>query len=833
MMRRPPVAIGDRKVKLIPIIERHWLDNRVRVRGIAVQVGVAITLTAVLYGSSLVSYLLFHSLVEIVTIAVAMNLFLLAWNTQLYLRYDYLKILGVSYGFIGLIDLMHTLAFKGMGVFPSNDANLATQLWIAARYLQAFALCSAPLFARRTLSNRVLLPVVLALVGATMGWIFSGTFPTCYLEGTGLTSFKIVSEYVISGFFLVAVFLLSRERKAFTPRVFSLIVASIGLTILSELAFTSYISVYSQANLVGHLLKLMAFVLIYQALVEVGFKEPYEGIFRDLRESERTLGETVLERTARLRESEERFRSVFESSPLGKALTAPDGRLKEINQSFADMLGYAIEELQQRNFGEFTHPDDQEISRSTIRDLLAGEGTSRRFEKRFLHRDGHVVWAEVTTALLRDHQGTPLHFITSVTDITGRKQNEAERERLQAQLNQAQKMEAVGLLAGGVAHDFNNMLGVILGRVQIAQRMIGPDHPVSVQLVEIQKAGDRSVELTRQLLAFARKQTIVPRVLDFNRSLEKSLSLLERLIGEAIEIVWLPGKDLLPIRMDPGQIDQVLANLCVNARDAINGTGTITVETRAFEVDQTFCRTNGESHPGPYVVVAVSDNGHGMSPETRARIFEPFFTTKELGQGTGLGLATVYGIVKQNNGFITVYSEEGKGTTFQLYFPALVEPVVASDEVPVLAPLPRGHETILLVEDEPMLLDVVSSMLNDLGFNVLSASTPEEALRLAEETTRPVDLLVTDVIMPHMNGKDLATRLCDRNPRLKVIFMSGYTAKVIAQQDNSDSAEGFLQKPFTTRQFAEKIAEVLSASSEAAGTRPVSLGLDLANNGTN
>jgi len=393
--------------------------------------------------------------------------------------------------------------------------------------------------------------------------------------------------------------------------------------------------------------------------------------------------------------------------------------------------------------------------------------------------------------------------------LVDRQRAEEDRVRLQTQLNQAQKMESVGRLAGGVAHDFNNMLGVILGQAELALEQVGPDQPIYAGLREICAAAERSADLTQQLLAFARKQTVAPRVLDLNETVEGTLKMLRRLIGEDISLAWLPGGSVGTVRMDPSQIDQILANLCINARDAIGNAGKITIETEAVMLDEAWCAEHTGFAPGPFALLTVSDDGCGMDKDTLEKLFEPFFTTKEVGKGTGLGLSTVYGIVKQNNGFISVYSEPGLGSTFKVYLPRHMG---KAEQVPVetgAKPVEPGQETILLVEDEPAILRMASQMLQRRGYTVLTAASPGEALRLAETHGGGIDLLMTDVVMPEMNGRDLAGNLLALYPEIKCLFMSGYTADVIAHHGMLDAGVQFIQKPFNTKELGDKIRTVL------------------------
>jgi PAS domain S-box-containing protein len=382
-------------------------------------------------------------------------------------------------------------------------------------------------------------------------------------------------------------------------------------------------------------------------------------------------------------------------------------------------------------------------------------------------------------------------------------------DALEAQLHQAQKMEAVGRLAGGVAHDFNNMLAVIAGHADLALEQTAADSPLRADIVEIQEAAQRSAELTRQLLAFARKQTIAPKVLNLNHTIAGMLKMLGRLIGEDIDLLWKPAGTLWPVNMDPTQIDQIMANLIVNARDAITGVGKITIETGQAVFDESYCGTHADVNPGSYVLLAVSDTGCGMDKAVLAQLFDPFFTTKPPGKGTGLGLAMVYGIVKQNRGFINVYSEPGHGTTFKIYLPRHEPDPMDARLAQSLAATPTGAETVLLVEDEAALLNLGKVLLERLGYTVLAAAGPNQALQLAEAHADVIHLLLTDVIMPDMSGRDLWQRLRVLRPGLKCLFMSGYTANVIAHHGVLDDGVHFLQKPFSRKALATKLRDAL------------------------
>ncbi|MEW5913980.1 MAG: response regulator [Thermodesulfobacteriota bacterium] len=390
------------------------------------------------------------------------------------------------------------------------------------------------------------------------------------------------------------------------------------------------------------------------------------------------------------------------------------------------------------------------------------------------------------------------------------KRAEEEKERMEEELRQAQKMEAVGRLAGGVAHDFNNMLGVIMGNAEMALAQQAPDTPLHGLLEEIQKAARRSADLTRQLLAFSRRQIAAPKVVALNQTIADQHKMLVRLIGEDINVRFIPGDKLWNVLIDPSQVDQILANLAVNARDATPDTGTITIETGNVVLDEAYCNQHIQVPPGEYVMLSFSDTGVGMSPEVQEHIFEPFFTTKGEGEGTGLGLSTVFGIVKQNDGLIHTYSEPGLGTTFKIYFPRFQGKAEAAATAVEESPL-GGDETVLIVEDESQLLELAQTVLSRFGYNVLAARTPSAACQLAETYEGDIHLLLTDVVLPEMNGKELQGKILAIKPDIKTLFMSGYTANAISHRGVIDQGIQFIGKPFTIKDLARKVREALLA----------------------
>lgn len=515
-----------------------------------------------------------------------------------------------------------------------------------------------------------------------------------------------------------------------------------------------------------------------------------------------------------LHEAEQRFLDVMHASDEAIVLVDENGFV-DCNEATARHLGYPSREAFIKTERPATAPPTQPDGRDSVEkakelERLAFETGFQRFEWMNRHADGHDFPADIsiTPVIFR---GKPMIYCVW-RDLTAIKQAEEEKEQLQAQLIQAQKLESVGRLAGGIAHDFNNMLSIIRGYVDLAIEELPEEHPVHEDLLPIRDAAERSSAITRQLLAFARKQTIAPQVIDLNTAVEALLDILRRLIGENIRFTWHPSNQSSLVYIDPAQIDQILTNLCVNAGDAVEDTGNVSIEVEQMSFDPSFCEIHSGFAVGEFVVLAVSDNGCGIPQESITHIFDPFYTTKAVGKGTGLGLSTVYGIVKQNNGFIKVYSEPGCGTTFKVFLPRYAgeekEPVTPGD-----AFTPAGDETILVVEDNPTILALTARLLEQSGYQTLTACTPSEAIDTARSHADKIDLLVTDVVMPDMNGRDLAKNLMTHCPDIKCLFMSGYTANIIAHQGLLDKGVHFIQKPFTASTLTAKIRETLADTS--------------------
>ena len=508
-----------------------------------------------------------------------------------------------------------------------------------------------------------------------------------------------------------------------------------------------------------------------------------------------------------LRESEQRYRSLFDRMPIGLYRTTPKGQIVDANPSLIQLLGFPdLKSLQSINVIEtYTNQDDLIRWQS----LMKQEGIVRNYEKQLDRSDGSIIWVEENTRAVRDSKGEVLFYEGSFQDITERKRAEEEMTSIQEQLRQSQKMEAIGRLAGGIAHDFNNVLTVIKGYSQLSLIELKEGDPLRANIEEIQKATERAVGLTRQILAFSRRQVMEMRVLDLNTLLRDLDKMLHRVIGEDIELVTLLTEDLGRVKVDPGQIEQVIMNLAVNARDAMPSGGKLTIETANVELDEAYAHHHVAVKPGHYVMLSVSDTGVGMTPEVRDRVFEPFFTTKERGKGTGLGLSTVYGIVKQSGGNIWVYSEPSHGTTFKIYLPRVDEPLEEIKEKMVRKDLPRGNETILVVEDEEEVRKLSGRILRRQGYRVLEASNGGEALIFCEQQKEPVHLILTDVVMPEISGRQLEERLRKVRQDFKVLYMSGYTDNTIAHHGVLEKGVNYIQKPFTPDALARKVREIL------------------------
>ncbi len=526
---------------------------------------------------------------------------------------------------------------------------------------------------------------------------------------------------------------------------------------------------------------------------EAGRITHYQGIVLDITDKRRA--------EEKLKLSEERFRHFFENAPVYCYMVSPEGVILDVNKAALGALGYEKEELVGKPIMTI-YPEDQLPRVKENIETWRNTGRLEEREIEVLTKGGQRRTVLLSASAVRSGKGKILHSVSVQRDVT-------ERRHLEEQFRQAQKMEAIGRLAGGVAHDFNNLLTVIKGTSQLLLLDLREADPLRKHVEEILEAADRAAALTAQLLAFSRKQVMELRVIDMNRIVEDLEKMLRRIIGEDIELVTFLQEGISKVKADPAQIQQAIINLAVNARDAMPEGGKLTMETANVDLDEEYARLHTGVEPGPYVMLSMSDNGAGMTAEVKERVFEPFFTTKEMGKGTGLGLSTVYGIVKQSNGHIWVYSEPGRGTTFKIYLPRVEEPLDGAEGRPSDEVVPRGNETILVVEDEDALRELAVRILRRQGYKVLEASDGGEALMLCEKHREPIDLVLSDVVMPGMSGREVTERIQAIHPEAKALYMSGYTDNVVVHHGVLDKGTRFIHKPFTIDGLARKVRAVL------------------------
>jgi two-component system cell cycle sensor histidine kinase/response regulator CckA len=518
--------------------------------------------------------------------------------------------------------------------------------------------------------------------------------------------------------------------------------------------------------------------------------------------------------------SEDRYRMIVENIHETIWSMDHDLRYTYISPSIFRISGYTAYEMQNIiPLSQQMTPESHALALQVVDEELAKEQLGGRvdsvhtriLELEMYHKSGGTYWAEVTGTFNRDENGKIIRIVGVTRDITERKTAEIEKKRLEGQLLQAQKMESVGRLAGGVAHDFNNMLTVIHGYAEMIKSRLPQDDPIFRDVLEIEKAASHSRDLTRQLLAFSRKQIIEPKLMDLNALISGTEKILSRLIGTDIDLRFYPGKNIWKIMFDHSQLEHILVNLVANARDAMTNGGKLTIETENIHLNEAYCKTHLGFLPGYYVLLGVSDDGAGMDREILQHVFEPFFTTKETGRGTGLGLATVYGIVKQNNGFINVYSEPGKGTTFKIYIPRSIEQGEVVEEAAEEAPV-SGTGTILLVEDEDMVRQITTEMLESIGYKVVATGDPRDALSFLGKGGTEFELVITDVVMPGMSGNELRTCIESVRPGTKLLFISGYTSNVILHRGVLEEGVHFIQKPFSISDLARKVSEAINGN---------------------
>jgi len=825
----------------------------------------------VLHLTSRYSYTLFHSLSEGFSICISIAIFLFAWNSRRFMDNNYFLFLGIASLFIGFIDGIHTLAYKGMGVFDGYGANLSTQLWILARYMHGISFLVAPVFLRRSFRVSIVLSAYACVTAFSLLSIFSwGIFPVCYVDGAGLTTFKVVSEHVISLIFLASLGMILVYRQLFDAGVLRLIGASILFNIFSELAFTHYLGVYDFLNQVGHLFKIVAYYLLYRAVIFIGLRKPYTLLFRTLRQSREALEESNLmlgqrvteqvreislrmqaehelqshrdrleelvnERTVELEEKNRRLaeeiavrveaegrlkksmaeiEDLYHNAPCGYHSLDEDGVYLRINDTELKWLGYAREEVVGKlGFQDVLAP----ASRQTFREnfsRLRRHGWTSDLECEMIRKDGTVMPVFLSSTAMLDGSGTFVRSRATLFDITERRRAEEERARLENQLFQAQKMEALGRFAGGIAHDLNNILYPIIIDTEMLVEESRTNGGMHEALEKILMAAYRQRDLVKQILSFSRRSDQQLKPMKVGPLITETLNLIRSTIPKTIEIRQHlhAGRDT--ILGDPTQIQQVIMNLCRNAADSIvSPTGTIEVslENETREPDPGLPGEKG----GEYLLLTVKDTGCGIPPETMDRIFEPFFTTKEVEKGNGMGLAVVHGILKSHHGDIAVRSSPERGTVFSVSLPVTHEDIPgegapAAHEIPA-----RGKGRILLVDDEGTILTSIQNALKRLGYEVIAVEDPLEARDLFRASPLEYDLVMTDLTMPQMNGGELAGEILDLRPDMPVILCTGYSDVMDEQEAKALGIRELIMKPAGIGELKAAIGRALGGFGDA------------------
>lgn len=748
-------------------------------------------------------FLTFHTLAEFFAITVSLAMFAFAWTTFEFSRNSFLLFLASGYFWIGSLDLAHTLVYEGMSPAVSGDANVAIQLWVGTRFLEALLLLVAPLFARRELNKSRLLTLFGVIAVCLTIFVFSGHFPTAFVEGTGLTDFKINSEYVIDGILFVSLITLFYRGSEISNEEKSLIALSIVFTMCAELAFTFYVSLYGLSNLVGHILKLFSYWFIFQAIVAINLKKPYADLLNEKRTSTRHL--------AQIQEQEDRLEAIFNSIPDGIVVADMDNHITSVNRGMEKLFGHTENDLAGRDISVLFESEEEFQRQDQIRFDDQPESNGRPYEVLYHRKDGEIFYGETLGSEIKGRTGELIGFIRVIRDVS-------EQKYLEAQLRRSQKMEAIGQLTGGLAHDFNNILGIVMGNLEIVKHMISNDEKATGR-IDVALAGvKRGADLTRKLLGFSRKETLEARPTSANEIVLKMEELLVGPLTAAINVERYLADDLWLVEVNAGDLQDAIVNLAINARDAMPEGGSLVFETQNKVLDTDYLLQNPAAAAGEFVMISVSDTGHGMTSEIKEKALDPFFSTKETAKGTGLGLSMVYGFVQRSGGHMQIFSEPGEGTTVQLYLPRISDRKTSeAAEKGAQADLPRGDETILVVDDEETMVDVAVAHLEALGYRTLTANSGIQALKALQDHPDIV-LLFSDVVMPgKMNGYRLATEALKARPDLKVLLTSGFTGRQENLDDNEDAihstlAATLLDKPYTHIGLATAIRHALDQS---------------------
>lgn len=852
---------------------------------------VPVFLAVLLVITSQFSFLLFHTLAEFFAIVIAILTTVVAWQMYSFTRNHFLMYLGCGYFWIAALDMIHSLSYKGMSIVPAT-ADVPIQLWIGTRYLEALLLLTAPWFLAHSLKRNAAFALFFIISSTLTILIVSGNFPIAFIEGQGLTKFKVNSEYLIITILAVAIYYLCQQKKLIDHRVFILMIASIVLTMIAELAFTFYVDVYGLSNLVGHIFKLFSFWLIFVAVVRTTLREPFsalsksetyydaipdatiivdeKGIIQHVNEpacslanqssveligkqshsvfhnkstdynkctvcqtishgtelsaydmqvsetswfeystssiqGEKCFTEVIRDITDKhlLREaaakSKRDLQAIMDNSPTVIYVKDTDGHFTFINKKFEQLfhiqkeniIGETLHDIFPKDIADEMQLNDKEIIKT---------GHALESEEIAPQDDGPHTYSSIKFPLFNDDN--EIYAVCGIsTDITKRKQQDE-------QLRRSQKMDALGKLTGGIAHDYNNMLGVILGYAELLKDMLSEQPKLAKYADEIHHAGERGTKLTQQLLSFSRKKPSDASMLNINTLLQDEKNMLEKVLTVRIKLTLKLSEDLWPVWLDSGDLEDAIVNISINAMHAIDGNGELIIQTSNEVINDSDVKSL-QIKAGNYVKLSIVDTGCGMSKETREKIFEPFFSTKGK-KGTGLGLSQVYGFVERSNGMIKVYSELGQGSQFSLYFPQYHESdsdVTTTPATDVSSTKLSGKETILVVDDETQLLNLTSEILGQQGYQVLCAENGKQALDILENES--IDLLLSDIIMPEMDGNELAAIVQKKYPSIKIQLASGFSDNHHTNMMDENLQKNILPKPYHSQALLKRIRQLL------------------------